>query len=155
MVEPDLLGGAPPAYPQPRNPRIAVGAGAPEGVTTIGKGVVIEGEVSGGEDIDIDGVVDGKIELPQHVVTVGPRGRVNAQVLAKSVVVFGEATGTVTAVEKVSIGATGSVEGGSRLRAWRLPKVRISRGVSTCSAGIDALGVETGGWGSPCRRARW
>ena len=78
MVESDLLEGAPPAYPQPRNRRIPVGTGAPEGVTTIGKGIVIEGEVSGREDIDIDGAVDGKIELPQHVVTVARRGRVNA-----------------------------------------------------------------------------
>lgn len=55
-----------------------------EGITTIGKGVVIKGEVKGGEDLGIDGKVDGTIELPQHVLTVGPTGRVKAQLLAKS-----------------------------------------------------------------------
>lgn len=44
MVESDLLEGVPPAYPQPRNRRIPAGTGAPEGVTTIGNGIVIKGE---------------------------------------------------------------------------------------------------------------
>ena len=63
---------------------------APEDITTIGKGVVIEGEVKGGEDLVIDGKVAGTIELRQHVLTVGPTGRVKAQLSAKSVVVLGK-----------------------------------------------------------------
>ena len=65
----------------------AGGPHAPEGITTIGKGVVIEGEVKAGEDLVIDGQVDGTIELRQHVLTVGSTGRVKAQLSAKSVVV--------------------------------------------------------------------
>ena len=87
------------------------GPHAPEGITTIGKGVVIEGEVKGGEDLVIDGKVDGTIELPQHVLTVGPTGRVNAQLSAKSVVVLGKVNGSIQASELVRIGDAGSVEG--------------------------------------------
>ena len=94
----------------PRGQR-AGGPHAPEGITTIGKGIVIEGEVKGGEDLVVDGEVDGTIELRQHVLTVGPTGRVKAQLLAKSVVVHGKVSGTLQASERVSIGETGSVEG--------------------------------------------
>ena len=107
MVEPDDVVAA--AGPSPR--RREHGARAPLGVTTIGRGVVIEGEVCGSGDIEIEGEFKGMIELWQHVVTVGPRGRVRAQVLAKSMVVFGSATGHITASEKVRIDARGSVEG--------------------------------------------
>ena len=107
MVEPNDVAAAPGLAPRRREP----GTRAPMGVTMIGRGVVIEGEVRGSEDIEIEGEFEGTIELGQHVVTVGPRGRVRAQVLAKSVVVFGSSTGYITASEKVRIDATGSVEG--------------------------------------------
>ena len=97
----------------PRGQR-AGGPHAPEGITTIGEGVVIEGEVKGGEDLVIEGEVDGTIELRQHVLTVGPTGRVKgvkAQLSAKSVVVLGTVNGSIQASELVRIGDTGSVEG--------------------------------------------
>ena len=80
-------------------------------ITTIGQGVVIEGEFKGGEDLVIDGKVDGTIELPQQVLTVGPTGRVKAQLSAKAVVVLGKVSGSIEASELVRIGETGSVEG--------------------------------------------
>ena len=89
----------------------AGGPQAPEGITRIGKGVVIEGEVKGGENLVIDGKIDGTIELRQHVLTVGPTGRVKAELSAKSVVVLGKVNGRIQASERVSIGETGSVEG--------------------------------------------
>ena len=84
---------------------------APEDVTTIGKGIVVKGDVKGGEDLVIDGKVDGRIELRQHVLTVGPTGRVEAESSAKSVMVLGKVNGSIQASERVSIGETGSVEG--------------------------------------------
>ena len=83
----------------------------PEGITTIGQGVVIKGDVKGGEDLAVDGQVDGTIRVPQHVLTVGPTGRVKAQLSAKSVVVLGKVEGRIQANELVRIGETGSVEG--------------------------------------------
>ena len=78
---------------------------------SIGKSIVINGELSGGEDLTIEGTVEGKIELRDHVLTVGLNGRITAQVSAKSIVVFGQVVGNLTATEKVDIKEKGSVEG--------------------------------------------
>jgi cytoskeletal protein CcmA (bactofilin family) len=77
----------------------------------IGKSVVIKGELNGSEDLTIEGQVEGKIELRQNVLTIGPNGKIKAQVFAKSVIVLGEVTGNVTATEKVDIRDNGSVDG--------------------------------------------
>jgi cytoskeletal protein CcmA (bactofilin family) len=77
----------------------------------IGKSVVIKGELNGSEDLTIEGHVEGKIELREHVLTIGPNGKIKAAVFAKSVIVLGEVTGNVTATEKVDIRDGGSVDG--------------------------------------------
>ena len=82
-----------------------------EEMASIGKSIVINGELSGSEDLTIEGRVDGKIELRDHVLTVGSNGRIKAQVSAKSIVVLGQVTGNLNATEKVDIKDTGSVEG--------------------------------------------
>jgi cytoskeletal protein CcmA (bactofilin family) len=78
---------------------------------SIGKSIVINGELSGSEDLTVEGQVDGKIELRDHVLTVGENGRITAQVAAKSIVVLGHVTGNLTATEKIDIRDSGSVEG--------------------------------------------
>jgi cytoskeletal protein CcmA (bactofilin family) len=80
-------------------------------VVNIGKSIVIKGELNGSEDLTIDGHVEGTIQLREHVLTIGPNGKIKAQVFAKSVVVFGEVTGNVTASDKVDIRDNGSVDG--------------------------------------------
>jgi cytoskeletal protein CcmA (bactofilin family) len=77
----------------------------------IGKSVVIKGELNGSEDLTIEGQVDGKIELRQNVLTIGPNGKIKAQVVAKTVVVEGQVQGNVTATERIDIRDKGSVEG--------------------------------------------
>ena len=77
----------------------------------IGKSVVIKGELNGSEDLTIEGQVEGKIELRQNVLTIGPNGKIKAAVFAKSVIVLGEVVGNVTASEKVDIRDNGSVDG--------------------------------------------
>src|SRR6185369_13646664 len=61
--------------------------------------------------LTIEGQVEGKIELRQNVLTIGPNGKIKAQVFAKSVIVLGEVVGNVTASEKVDIRDNGSVDG--------------------------------------------
>lgn len=78
---------------------------------SIGKSIVINGTLSGSEDLTIEGQVDGKIELRNHVLTIGSNGRITAQVTAKLIVVLGQVTGNLTATEKVDIRESGSVEG--------------------------------------------
>ena len=80
-------------------------------VVNIGKSVVIKGELNGSEDLTVEGQVEGKIELRDHVLTIGANGRIKAQVIAKAVVVLGEVHGNVTASEKVDIRDGGSVDG--------------------------------------------
>jgi cytoskeletal protein CcmA (bactofilin family) len=77
----------------------------------IGKSVVIKGELSGSEDLTIEGNVEGRIELKENILTIGPNGKIRAEVFAKSVIVLGEVTGNVTASEKVDIRDNGSVDG--------------------------------------------
>ena len=99
-----------PAVPAPVSAR-------PEEVRTvrdlvnIGKSVVIKGELNGSEDLTVEGHVEGKIELKDHVLTIGPNGKIKAEVFAKAVIVLGEVTGNVTASEKVDIRDNGSVDG--------------------------------------------
>src|SRR5918992_2154665 len=80
-------------------------------VVNIGKSVVIKGELNGSEDLTIEGHVEGKIELKDHVLTIGPNGKIKASVFAKAVIVLGEVNGNVTASEKVDIRDGGSVDG--------------------------------------------
>jgi cytoskeletal protein CcmA (bactofilin family) len=89
----------------------------------IGKSVVIKGELSGSEDLTIEGQVEGKIELRQNILTIGPNARIKAQVFAKGVVILGEITGNVTATEKVDIRDNGSVDGDITA-----PRVAIAEG---------------------------
>src|SRR5262245_45419340 len=111
--------GQPTAAPQPPTPSPAgVPVPRPEAshlmekdIVNIGKSVVIKGELNGSEDLTIEGHVEGTIQLRDHVLTIGPNGRIKAQVFAKSVIVLGEVTGNVTASDKVDIRDNGSVDG--------------------------------------------
>ena len=80
-------------------------------VVNIGKSVVIKGELNGSEDLTVEGHVEGRIELKEHVLTIGPHGRIKAEIHAKSVIVLGEVTGNIAASEKVDIRDNGSVDG--------------------------------------------
>jgi cytoskeletal protein CcmA (bactofilin family) len=77
----------------------------------IGKSVIIKGELSGSEDLTIEGHVEGRIDLKDNVLTIGANGKIKAEVFAKAVIVLGEVTGNVTASEKVDIRDNGSVDG--------------------------------------------
>lgn len=80
-------------------------------VATVGISIAIKGEVNGSEDLTVDGQVEGRIELPEHTLTIGPNATVVADINAKVVTVFGSIIGNVTAREKADIRKTASVEG--------------------------------------------
>jgi len=127
-VKPAPAGGGPAAAGSGQNPQEAVRSsdqvrGLEKGPVNIGKSVVIKGELTGSEDLTIEGHVEGKIELRQNVLTIGPNGRIKAQVFAKSVVILGEVTGNVTASEKVDLRDNGSVDGDIAA-----PRVAIAEG---------------------------
>src|SRR4026209_2135125 len=95
-----------PAQPEPRRHQMME-----RDIVNIGKSVVIKGELNGSEDLTIEGHVEGKIELRDHVLTIGPNGKIKSQLFAKAVIVLGEVNGNVTATEKVDIRDGGSVDG--------------------------------------------
>jgi cytoskeletal protein CcmA (bactofilin family) len=108
--------GQPAAAPQPAapvaaTPRPEATPHLEKDIVNIGKSVVIKGELNGSEDLTIEGHVEGTIQLRDHVLTIGPNGRIKAQVFAKAVIVLGEVTGNVTASDKVDIRDNGSVDG--------------------------------------------
>ena len=82
-----------------------------EKLVNIGQSVQIKCELSGNEDLTIEGKVDGKVFLKDHNLTIGGNGRIAAEIHAKTVMVIGEVVGNITADDKVEIAATGSMRG--------------------------------------------
>jgi cytoskeletal protein CcmA (bactofilin family) len=72
-------------------------------VAHIGKSVIVKGELSGSEDLYLDGEVEGNIDLRNHSLVIGPNGRVRANVYAKDVVIHGKVDGSVMGVNKVEL----------------------------------------------------
>jgi len=81
------------------------------GMAHIGKSVLVKGELSGSEDLYIDGEVEGTVELRDHNLTVGPNGRVRANLNAKEITVQGKVQGNVRASDKIEIRKSGSLIG--------------------------------------------
>src|SRR5690348_4412839 len=78
---------------------------------TIGKSLVIKGEVTGSESLYIDGRVEGSINLAGNRVTVGRNGIVSANINAREIVVLGKVRGNLTASDRVDIRSDGSLTG--------------------------------------------
>jgi cytoskeletal protein CcmA (bactofilin family) len=72
-------------------------------VAHIGKSVLVKGELSGSEDLYLDGEVEGSIDLKGHSLTIGPNGRVRANVNARDVVVHGKVEGNLRAADRVEL----------------------------------------------------
>ena len=78
---------------------------------TIGRTLVIKGEISGNESLYIDGRVEGSNTLKDHRVTVGRNGRVQSNISAREVVIMGKVTGNVECSDRVDIRSEGSLTG--------------------------------------------
>jgi cytoskeletal protein CcmA (bactofilin family) len=107
---------------------------SPRGATRISSGIRIKGEISGSDDLYIDGQAEGQFRFPQSKVTVGPNGSVKASIEAREIVIEGTVEGNLKASAGVQLGAsskvTGSltaariaIEDGARLRG----KVEMTR----------------------------
>lgn len=84
---------------------------APVDQATIGRTLVIKGEISGSEALYIDGRIEGKITMPDSRVTIGRNGKVDASIVAKEVVVMGKVNGNIECSDRVDIRAEGAVSG--------------------------------------------
>src|SRR5215472_10367832 len=86
------------------------------GFAHIGKSVLIKGELSGSEDIYVDGQVEGSIQLLGNSLTLGPNGRVRANVSAKNVTIGGTLDGNIQATERTEMRKTAVVNGDVQTR---------------------------------------
>jgi cytoskeletal protein CcmA (bactofilin family) len=84
---------------------------------------VVKGALSGSEDLTIEGLVEGTIELKQNILTIGQNAKITAQIEAKAVVIHGDVRGNITATDKIEIRETASVDGDVVA-----PRVAISEG---------------------------
>ena len=80
-------------------------------LANIGKSVMIKGEVSGSEDLYLDGEIEGSIDLHDHSLTVGPNGKVKANITAKSIVIQGKVDGTLNASDRLDLKRSAVVTG--------------------------------------------
>lgn len=99
----------PPAPEPPVATRPA--AVTPQEQATLGKSLVIKGEVTGSESLYIDGRVEGSINLPGNRVTVGRNGVVSANIAAREIVILGKVRGNMTASDRFDIRSEGSLTG--------------------------------------------
>lgn len=104
---------ATPTTPSFEPPRSSAPAAQPatSDQATIGKSLIIKGEVTGSESLYIDGKVEGSINLPGNRVTVGRNGQVTANISAREIVVLGKVKGNVNASDRVDIRSEGSLSG--------------------------------------------
>ena len=94
--------------PRPEPTRTGAGTGER---ATIGRSITIRGDVSGDEDLLIQGRVDGSVDLKQQSVTVGQEGRVKANITGRVVIVEGEVEGDLKAEEQIILRSTAKVQG--------------------------------------------
>jgi cytoskeletal protein CcmA (bactofilin family) len=80
-------------------------------IVNIGPSIMIKGELQGDEDLTIDGRVEGKIELRDHNLTIGPNGKIKADLYANIIVIAGDVQGNAHAKERVEIAPTGRLSG--------------------------------------------
>ena len=100
-----------PASPAQIVPVAAAGVPAVSTASRVSRGITVRGEISGREDLSIDGEVEGTLRLGGVRVIIGATGRVRAGISAREIVVHGEVRGDVQAEERIEIGRTGNVKG--------------------------------------------
>lgn len=101
---------------------------SPNAAACVSQGIKIKGEIRGREDLFIDGTVQGKIHLTEGAVTVGPNGRVNAEIEAREIIVRGEVTGMLKATERVQIWSSGRAIGDVQTRRIAIEDGAVLRG---------------------------
>ncbi len=100
-------------------------------MATIGQSIVFKGELTGDEDLEIEGQVEGNVRLANNTLTIGANGRLTAQVVAKTIIVIGRVKGNLAATERIEIQATGIVEGDVKA-----PRLNVQEG-AVLNGGID------------------
>lgn len=101
---------------------------SPRAVACITQGIRIKGEITGKEDLFVDGTLEGKLELGNASCTIGPNGKVKADISAREVIVRGNVEGKVDAVERVQLWNSGRVAGEVRTERLAIEDGALLRG---------------------------
>jgi cytoskeletal protein CcmA (bactofilin family) len=95
---------------------------------SISQGIRIKGEVTGSEDLFVDGQVEGKVNLSNGSLTVGPNGEVKADIFAREVIVRGRVDGKIVGREKIQLWSTGNVAGDLQTERLTIEDGAVLRG---------------------------
>lgn len=98
------------AAPPATTPQAPTSTGSGK-IVNIGQSILVKGELSGSEDLTIDGQVEGKISLKDHNLIIGQHGKIRAELVARTVTIRGKVEGNIHASEKVEIQQGGRLEG--------------------------------------------
>jgi cytoskeletal protein CcmA (bactofilin family) len=101
---------------------------SPRAAACISQGIRIKGEITGTEDLFVDGTVEGKLHLGTASVTVGPNGKVKADISAREVIVRGVVDGKIDGTEKVQLWNSGRVTGEVRTERLAIEDGALLRG---------------------------
>lgn len=108
-----------------------------KGRANLGRSLIIKGEVTGSEDLTIDGRVEGRIHLEDHDLTIGESSKVSAEVHAKNITIYGDVTGDMVADEKVTLADSGRLVGNIKA-----PRISVSDGAQF-RGNVDMVGTGT------------
>lgn len=133
----------PPPSPSPASREMERTVAAASRGASIGKSIHVKGELTGSEDLAIEGTVEGKISLTGCRVTIGPTGQVRADITATAVIVGGQMKGSVRAEERVEVAANGNLIGDVRA-----PRVVLADGAKF-KGSIDMDPASAGSSASP------
>jgi cytoskeletal protein CcmA (bactofilin family) len=127
---------------------------APGEFASIGKSVSIKGELSGSEDVYVDGQLEGRVDLVGNSLTVGPNGHVHANIVAKTVTVAGTLDGNIQASERTELRKTAVVNGDVQTRRIAIEEGAYFKGrleilaENKVSSGSGVAAVAASGTGS-------
>lgn len=135
----------------PRDSGTAAPAPSARTSGVIGQGIRIKGEVTASEDLFIDGIIEGKLNLSNTKLTIGPNGQVKADIYAREVLVLGRVDGKIVGRERIQLGSTSNVAGdlqterlaiedGALLRG----KIEIETGKPVAAPNTEARGAAAG-----------
>jgi cytoskeletal protein CcmA (bactofilin family) len=121
-----------------------------KGSASISQGIRIKGEVTGSEDLFVDGHVEGKVNLSNGSLTVGPNGEVKADIFAREVIVRGRVDGKIVGREKIQLWSTGNVAGDLQTERLMIEDGAVLRGRVEIETGkpldkhVEARGAAAG-----------
>jgi cytoskeletal protein CcmA (bactofilin family) len=127
------------------------GSSSARNLACLGASLEFKGKISGEEDLEIDGKVEGPVSLPGQRLTVGRSGQLNSEIIAREVIVYGKVTGNLRARERVEIKKDGSVVGDittSRISiedgAYFKGHIEIERAKASVAADLESVAIPVG-----------